>query len=274
VGEPEAGDGGDLQPAGLDVAVAAVVGVVGDGDLTPGQGPELLVQRGLVGLHDQQVGGVLSGDQPVGVLTLAVERIGGDHGGGEVQAVQQRQNRVISLVAWSMTASGCTCPWPWWPLPRRVLAVDRDRPTRPAGWWRWPAGRWLLAGQPGADARSRASGSTRASTRRTVASPGGCQAPAHGSHSERGQDLAGCVAGPLTDRGQGPGAGQHRADRDAEHADQRVPAAAPMSWVGDAGKVVEQAAALVGCQHGERGRMGARGNGGWWAGRHGGPVWS
>jgi hypothetical protein len=26
--------------------------------------------------------------------------------------------------------------------------------------------------------------------------------------------------------------------------------------------------------HGERARMGARGNGGWWAGRHGGPVWS
>jgi hypothetical protein len=33
---------------------------------------------------------VLDGDQPVGVLALSVERIGSDHGVGQVQAVQQR----------------------------------------------------------------------------------------------------------------------------------------------------------------------------------------
>jgi hypothetical protein len=103
-------------------------------------------------------------------------------------------------------------------------------------------------------------------------SPGAGQRIAAGP--ERGQDRPRRISGPFADRGQRLGAGQHRADRDAEHADQRGPSAASMSWVGDAGKVVEQAAALVGCQHGERGRMGARGNGGWWAGRHGGPVWS
>jgi hypothetical protein len=70
--------------------VAAVTGVVGDGDVTPGQERELVVERGLVGLHDQQVGGVLVDDQPVGVLTLGVERVGSDHLPGEVQPLQQR----------------------------------------------------------------------------------------------------------------------------------------------------------------------------------------
>jgi hypothetical protein len=64
--------------------------VVGDGDLTPRQRLELVVQGGLVGLHHQQVGGVPLGDQPVGMLALGVERIGGDHSAAEVQTVQQR----------------------------------------------------------------------------------------------------------------------------------------------------------------------------------------
>jgi len=49
VGEVQAGDGGDLEAAGLDPAVAAVAGLVGDRDVMPGQAGELLVQRGLVG---------------------------------------------------------------------------------------------------------------------------------------------------------------------------------------------------------------------------------
>src|SRR6266508_4489613 len=50
---------GDLQATDLDAVVAAVAGVVGEGDLAPGQGLELLLQRGLVAFDDQQVGGVL-----------------------------------------------------------------------------------------------------------------------------------------------------------------------------------------------------------------------
>ena len=65
---------------------------------------------------------------------------------------------------------------------------------------------------------------------------------------ERGQDRPGRVSRPLADRGQGPGAGQHRGDRDGQHRGQRVPSAAALSWVGDVGEVVEQAAALAGCQ--------------------------
>src|SRR5215203_1292602 len=87
VGEVQAGDGGDLQAAGLDPAVAAVAGAVGDGDLAPGQASQLVVQGGLVALDDQEVGGVLVGDQPLGVLPLGVQRVGGDHGVGKVQAV-------------------------------------------------------------------------------------------------------------------------------------------------------------------------------------------
>jgi hypothetical protein len=90
VGEVQAGNGGDLQAAGLDPAVAAVAGVVGDRDLALGQSLELLVQGGLVGLDDQQVGGALDADQPVGVVTLGVEGVGGDDSPGQVQRLQQR----------------------------------------------------------------------------------------------------------------------------------------------------------------------------------------
>jgi hypothetical protein len=53
--------------------MATVAGVVGDRDLAPRQELELALQRGLVGLDDQDVGGVLVGDQPLGVLALGVK---------------------------------------------------------------------------------------------------------------------------------------------------------------------------------------------------------
>jgi hypothetical protein len=134
VGEIQASDGGDLQPADLHAVVAAVAGVVGDRGLAPRQGLELLVQRGLVGLRDQQVGGVLCGDQLLGMLTLGVERIGGDPVPVRSSRSSSGWNRAISpvvgatsvwartaRVGWSIAASRCTCAAPWWPLPRRVL---------------------------------------------------------------------------------------------------------------------------------------------------------
>jgi hypothetical protein len=75
VGEVQASDGGDLEAAGLDPAMAAVAGLVGDGDVWPRQRGELVVQAGLVVFHDQHVSGVLDGDQPVGMLTLGVQRV-------------------------------------------------------------------------------------------------------------------------------------------------------------------------------------------------------
>jgi hypothetical protein len=57
-------------------------------------------------------------------------------------------------------------------------------------------------------------------------------------------------------------AGQHRADRDAEHADQWMPSATPMAGVGDLGEVAEQTPALIGCQHTGRSQpTGNRSNG-------------
>jgi len=56
VGEVQAGDGGDLQAADLGPAVASVTGAVGDGDLAPRQGGQLVVEGGLVGLDDQDIG--------------------------------------------------------------------------------------------------------------------------------------------------------------------------------------------------------------------------
>jgi len=89
VGDVQAGDGGCLQAAGLGAAVAAVAGVVGDRDIAPRQGGELMVEAGLVGLDDQDVRGVFVGDQPVGMLALGVHGVGGDDPAGQVQAVQQ-----------------------------------------------------------------------------------------------------------------------------------------------------------------------------------------
>jgi len=196
VGEVQAGNGGDLQAAGLDPAVAAVAGVVGDRDLAPGQSLELLVQGGLVGLDDRQVGGVLDAGQPVGVLTLGVEGVGGDDSPGQVQRLQQRLEAGdlvgvwstsvwprIPPVAWSIAASRWTCGLGW-PLPRRVLpstATACRHATRVGGGGR-------VVGEGGCCSVSHrpmtwssASGSTRASTRRTVASPGGRQTRRSGS---------------------------------------------------------------------------------------------
>jgi hypothetical protein len=69
------------------------------------------------------------------------------------------------------------------------------------------------------------------------------------AHPGRGQDRPGRICGPLADRGQGSGAGQHRGDRHGQHYAQRVPSASPVPWVGDLGEVAEQVTALGGCQH-------------------------
>ena len=62
-----------------------LAGVEAGRDLPPGQVLELGVQAGLVLLHDQDVVRVLLGDQELGVLTLGVHRVGGDHSPGQVQ---------------------------------------------------------------------------------------------------------------------------------------------------------------------------------------------
>jgi hypothetical protein len=238
-----------------------------------------VVQGGLVGLHDQQVGGVLGGDQPVGVLALGVERVGGDHGVGEVQLVEQRPEpgdlvgRVVDVGLDEDRVGGVVHRGEQ--VDRRAgvvaaaaqgLAVDRDRPPPRVGRWRWRAGRWgRLTGQPGADGAVKGvrvdAGQHAAHGRLARWPPGAGQGVA--AHPERGQHLAGRVAGPLADRGQGSGAGQHRGGRDGQHGGQCMPSAAALSWVGELGELAEQVAVLVGRQRGGRVQpMGKSRNGG------------
>ncbi len=76
-------------------------------------------------------------------------------------------------LVWSIAASRWTWGLGWWPLPRRVLPSTAT--ARLGGWDVGGGGCWLASQAP--IARSSASASTRASTRRTVASSGGLKAP-------------------------------------------------------------------------------------------------
>jgi hypothetical protein len=122
----------------------------------------------------------------------------------------------------------------------------------------------LLAGQPAADHLVQRggvdAGQDAAHGRLGGRAPGAGQRVA--AHPERGQDRRGRVSRPFADRGQGPGAGQDRAGRNGQHCGQRMPAAASVAGVGDAGEVGQQAAALVAGQRGGRGRMCGRRDGG------------
>jgi hypothetical protein len=111
---------------------------------------------------------------------------------------------------------------------------------------------------------SSASGSMRASTRADGGLAVWLVDPAQrvAARPERGQDRPGRVRRPFADRGQGPGAGQHRSDPHGQHRAQRMPAAASPSRIGELGEVGEQAAALVTDQRGGRARMGGRRDGG------------
>jgi hypothetical protein len=161
-----------------------------------------------------------------------------------------------AAVAWSIAASRWT-GGVGWPLPRRVLPS-----TATAGGGRRGGGPLVVGG----------GGCWRASHAPMVESSGvgtdAGQHPAYGrlggwpegagqgmtAHPERGQDRVGRIRGPLADRGQRPGAGQHRAGRHGQHHAQWVPSAAPLSGVGELSEVLEQAAVLVAHQRGRRGR--------------------
>jgi hypothetical protein len=214
------------------------------------------------------------------MLTLGVERIGGDHRAGQVQPLEQRlepgdlaggvgdvglgQDRAGGVVhrGQQVHLRGSVVA-----AATQGLAVDRDRlPPHRRAYQRRPGGRWgwLLVGQPPADDLVQRvgvdAGQHAADGGLGGRPPGAGQRVA--ANPERGQHLARRVAGPFADRGQGLGAGQHGGDRDGQHGGQRMPSAAAVSRVGDLGEVVEQAAALVGDQRGGRGQpLGNRRNG-------------
>ena len=73
--------------------MSAVVGLVLDGHLTPGQRLELAIEGRLVAFDDTDVRGLLDGDQVLRVLPLRVQRVRGHHRPGQVEPVQQRPER-------------------------------------------------------------------------------------------------------------------------------------------------------------------------------------
>jgi hypothetical protein len=56
----------------------------------PGQAGAAVQERGLVGLDGEQVVSLLAGDEELGGACVGVQRIGGDHGAGQVKVAQQR----------------------------------------------------------------------------------------------------------------------------------------------------------------------------------------
>jgi hypothetical protein len=80
--------------------------------------------------------------------------------------------------------------------------------------------------------------------------------------AQRGPDRLGCIGGPLGDRGDRPGAGQHRGGGQAQDGDEGVAAALGSSRVGNRGEVGQQVRG-VSVLEWERAGMGEVGQGGW-----------
>jgi hypothetical protein len=98
-GQP-GGYGGDLQGASFGAAMAFLTGVMGDGDLPPGQPGELGAQAGLVAFDGDQVVRAALAGQVLGMSALRVQGIGGDDRPGQVDAVKQGWRTSGSRLSW------------------------------------------------------------------------------------------------------------------------------------------------------------------------------
>jgi hypothetical protein len=225
----------------------------------------------LVGLDDQQVGGLLDADQPVSVGVLGVQRVRGDHPPGQVQPLQQgpepgdlvggvvhvglgqdrtagvihrRQQLHLGPAVVAAAAGSFRRPRPPAAASRAVVAAGQ--PARR---------RWRGRGRRGRFGPARgARWPRRVAARRRSAGRGAPRArPAPGRARRR----------PTRRSRPGNWRRPARSDRDGQHRGQRVPSAAPVAWVGDLGEVVEQVTVLVGRQHGGSVQpLGDSGNGG------------
>jgi hypothetical protein len=229
--EAEVVDGDGLEDAVLDAAVAAVAGGIQDWDSVPGQALAAGQQGGLVGLDREQVVGLFTGDQELGRVRMGVEGVGGDHRPGQVEPVQQRLERgdllggATNLALGQHRAAGVVhtgqqvhpaavgaCP----AGAAQRLAVDRHRPLPwplpPVGASAVAAVMALAAGQgvgvqPGQGAADGGPG-------RDGEAAGGVMAGAEGD-----PDWLGRISGPFGDRGDRPGAGQHRGGGQGQDGD-------------------------------------------------------
>jgi hypothetical protein len=201
---------------------------------------------GSLGLGDEQVVGLLAGDQELGGVGVGLECIGGDDHAGKVQPVQQwleggdLGGGAVDLPLGQHGAGGVVhrgeqvdLAAVWCAGTAERLAVDRDGPAAPLA--------AVAVGQPGAD-RGRQGVRVQAA-----------QGPAKGSlgrdavvvrsvaaGAERGTDWLGGVGGPFGDRGHRAGAAQDCGGGHGQDGDEWVAAATGASRVGDGGQVGEQ----------------------------------
>ena len=138
--------------------MAAVAGAVQHGDVVPGQAGATLQQGGLVGLDHEQVVSLLAGHQELGGITVGVQRVGGDHGAGQIQVAQQRlepgdlTGGAVDLALGEHGAGGVVHRGEQMDLPavrggRPAASCRRPRPHVDAG----RAGRAVTVSQPRAD---------------------------------------------------------------------------------------------------------------------------
>jgi hypothetical protein len=218
VREAEVVDGDGFEGPQLDPAVGAVAGPVQDGDVVPGQAGAAVQERGLVGLDTEQVVGLLAGDQEGGGVGVGVQRVGGDHGAGQLQVGQQRLKTgdltrgAVDVALGEDGAGGVVHRGEQVDLPAVVafgapqrLAVDRDRRS---SMLLAASPRAVTVGQPCTDHRRQ---------RRWIHAGKGPADSGLGGHrqvvggvtasAERRPHRLGGIGGPLGDRGHRPGTG-------------------------------------------------------------------
>jgi hypothetical protein len=142
------------------------------------------------------------------------------------------------------------------------LAVDGDRPP-PAAWGLATVPVRVPLGQPGADRGGQrvgvqaGKGPADGGLGRDNEVVGGVAAGA-----QRGPDRLGRIGGPVGDRGDRPGPGQHRGGGQPQDGDQPVAAATGSSRVGNSSKVGQQVRGVGVLEWGRIG-VGEMGQGGW-----------
>ncbi|WP_370162148.1 hypothetical protein [Streptomyces albogriseolus] len=195
---------GDLEPADLMAVVGGVPGAVTEGDVGPGQLPDLRIQSRMVLLDDGQVVGAASAEVGT-VLVLGMQCVAGQHGVVQIDGLQQglegryfvalggdlpcRWARIVprwSIAASSWIADRVAVRDPRTVLPSTAIARGTGFADVPDG------GGGVLAWRYVPMAVSSASPSRRWSRRRTVAACGAGRMPVSGSGGkprERGRGI-------------------------------------------------------------------------------------